>query len=73
MVGLDICGMIGFDLGCYQPQEECDQSQEDSIQPWAHITCDGTVANMESVWSTRELKFFAIGIRDAISDANKDV
>ncbi len=55
MVGLDICGMIGFDLA-------------GDTKPWAHITCDGTVANMESVWSTRELKFLPLAVQDSLQE-----
>jgi hypothetical protein len=53
MVGLDICGMIGFDL-------------VGKVKPWSHLTCDGTVANMESVWSARELKFLPLAIQDSL-------
>ena len=55
MVGLDICGMIGYDL-------------TGDTKPWAHITCDGTVANMESVWSTRELKFLPLAVQDSLQE-----
>lgn len=55
IVGRDLCYMIGFSR---------------DPEPWSHLTCDGTVANMESVWSTRELKFFAVAVRDAIADAD---
>lgn len=51
MVGYDICKMIGF---------------ADKPQPWAHITCDGSVANLEALWAIRELKFFPLGIKDAL-------
>lgn len=53
MVTEDICNMIA-----YQSKNE--------IKPWGHITCDGSVANMESMWSTRELKYMSIGIKAAI-------
>ena len=50
MVGRDICNMIDYDP---------DTS-------WAHITCDGTVANLESMWAAREVKFLPPGIKDAL-------
>lgn len=50
MVGKDICNMIAYDP---------DTS-------WAHITCDGTVANLESMWAAREVKFLPPGIKDAL-------
>ena len=49
-VAKDICKMIGFD--------------PDSA--WAHICCDGTVANIEGMWSARELRFFPLGVTHAI-------
>jgi glutamate/tyrosine decarboxylase-like PLP-dependent enzyme len=50
MVGKDICNMIAFD----------------PATSWAHITCDGTVANLESMWAAREVKFLPPGIQDAL-------
>ncbi|KAF8198646.1 group II decarboxylase [Pholiota molesta] len=35
--GMQLCDMIGY-------------SREGQIRPWGHITCDGTVANLESMW-----------------------
>lgn len=35
--GMQICEMIGY--------SECGDTR-----PWGHIACDGTVANMESMW-----------------------
>jgi hypothetical protein len=41
-VGLDLCQMLGYDTknlpGRVTPL------------PWGHLACDGTVANMESMW-----------------------
>lgn len=53
MVGYDLCKMVGF---------------ADKPQPWAHITCDGSVANLEATWATRELKLFPLGIKDALEN-----
>jgi glutamate/tyrosine decarboxylase-like PLP-dependent enzyme len=50
MVGDDLCRMIAFDP---------------TAEPWAHITCDGTVANIEAMWSARELKLLPLCIREA--------
>lgn len=35
-VGQDLCKMLGY--------------QEKKPKPWGHITCDGSVANLESMW-----------------------
>lgn len=49
-VARDICKMIGFD----------------TETSWAHICCDGTVANIEGMWSARELRFFPLGVNYAV-------
>lgn len=49
-VARDICKMIGFD----------------TEKSWAHICCDGTVANIEGMWSSRELRFFPLGVNYAV-------
>ena len=43
-VGQQLCGMLGFNaqLGTQPPRE--------GPTGWGHITCDGSVANMESMW-----------------------
>lgn len=50
----DIGHMIGFDYNAPTP-------------PWGHITCDGSVANLEAMWSARELRFFPIGVKVALN------
>jgi hypothetical protein len=40
-----------------------------AIRPWGHITCDGTVANIEAIWSARNLRFYPIAIRAALNGA----
>ena len=51
-VAKDICKMIGYD-----PQKA-----------WAHICCDGTVANIEGMWSSRELRFFPLSVTYAVKN-----
>ena len=43
-VGQQLCGMFGYNtqLGTRPPRE--------GPMAWGHITCDGSVANMESMW-----------------------
>lgn len=52
VVGEDLCEMIGFDSAV--------------VQPWAHITADGSIANEEATWSARELKYLPAAIRHAL-------
>ncbi|KAL5521195.1 hypothetical protein ACEPAG_9118 [Sanghuangporus baumii] len=38
----------------------------DRNKAWGHITCDGTVANLESIWVYRNLKFYPFSLRCAM-------
>ena len=53
----DICRMLGF----RDPETESDLPR-----PWGHITCDGSVANAESIWAARNLKYLPLALADAI-------
>lgn len=59
VVGEDLCGMIGYRV-----------SQEDTGDErppgWGHITCDGSVANLESLWAARNAKYYPIAIAAAL-------
>lgn len=59
-VGEDLCRMLG---GALPPASD---QAEDAIRPWGHITCDGSVANAESVWAWRNLKYFPAAMAAAI-------
>lgn len=52
-VGLDLCRMLGYDV-------------DGPVRPWGHLTCDGTVANLEALWSARNLKFYPVAVAEAI-------
>ncbi|KAI0323562.1 PLP-dependent transferase [Cubamyces sp. BRFM 1775] len=39
--------------------------------PWGHITADGTVANMESMWAAHNLKFYALSVHAAMTKDEK--
>ncbi|CUH22271.1 L-2,4-diaminobutyrate decarboxylase [Jannaschia seosinensis] len=54
----DLCRMLGF----RNPEEESDLPR-----PWGHITCDGSVANAESIWAARNLKFLPFALADAVA------
>ncbi|MFB2768127.1 aspartate aminotransferase family protein [Pelatocladus sp. BLCC-F211] len=58
-VGDDLCRMLGY----YVPP---DDNENDELRAWGHITCGGTVANIEAIWSTRNLKFYPISIKQAL-------
>ena len=40
--------------------------QPDVIRPWGHLTGGGTVANIEALWSARNLKFFPVALQAAL-------
>ncbi len=63
-VGNDLCRMLGFTVPPAEPPE-------DTIVPWGHITCDGSVANIEGLWAARNAKFFALALREALHKNNE--
>eukprot|EP00800_Vazella_pourtalesii_P016110 TRINITY_DN4522_c0_g1_i1.p1 TRINITY_DN4522_c0_g1~~TRINITY_DN4522_c0_g1_i1.p1 ORF type:complete len:717 (+),score=102.10 TRINITY_DN4522_c0_g1_i1:418-2568(+) len=50
-VGKDLCGLLGF------------RTTGGKTDPWGHITCGGTVANIESMWVARNLKYMPLAIK----------
>ena len=38
---------------------------------WGHITCDGSIANMEGLWMARNLKFFPPALSAAARNVGK--
>lgn len=40
-VGKQLSSMFGYDLN---------ENKTMKPSPWGHVTCDGTVANLESIW-----------------------
>jgi len=55
-VGDDLCRMLGFPLA---PPSTAPAGTAPAQRPWGHITCDGSIANMEGLWMARSLKFYA--------------
>lgn len=58
VVGDDLCKMLGFKY----PEDK------DAIRPWGHITCDGSVANLEAMWAARNLKYYPISVVEALKN-----
>lgn len=61
LVGDDLCRMLGYQV----PTLDHDVSV-DAPRPWGHITCDGTVANIEAMWAARNLKYYPLALRAAL-------
>ena len=53
-VGDDLCRMLGFSVPDASPRARSSAA----LRPWGHITCDGSIANMEGLWMARNLKFY---------------
>src|ERR1043166_1165973 len=60
LVGDDLCRMMGYII----PKDDT------GVRPWGHITCDGTVANIEAIWSARNLRFYPLAVKAAITDTS---
>jgi glutamate/tyrosine decarboxylase-like PLP-dependent enzyme len=55
LVGDDLCTMLGYDV-----------SESSSPRAWGHITCDGSVANLEALWASRNLKYYPVSVKAAL-------
>jgi glutamate/tyrosine decarboxylase-like PLP-dependent enzyme len=60
LVGDDLCRMLGYAVP--GPGEDTGAA----LRPWGHITCDGTVANIEAIWACRNLKYYPLAFREAL-------
>ncbi|MBK8053045.1 MAG: decarboxylase [Saprospiraceae bacterium] len=72
-VGNELCKMLGYKIKpiglpplLNNPIPASDETTNNSITAWGHITCDGSVANLEGLWMARNLKFYAVSTKAAI-------
>ncbi|MER0240623.1 pyridoxal-dependent decarboxylase [Streptomyces sp. HSW2009] len=61
-VGKSLCQLMGYRTGT--------ADEKNGTYSWGHIACDGTVANLEAMWSARNLKYYPVALARAI--ANED-
>jgi glutamate/tyrosine decarboxylase-like PLP-dependent enzyme len=54
-VGQQLSEMVGYNIDITK-----------SPVAWGHVTCDGSVANLESMWAARNLKFYPLSLRLAM-------
>ncbi|XP_052085298.1 uncharacterized protein LOC127722682 isoform X2 [Mytilus californianus] len=54
-VGEQLCEMLGYET-------------HSTPKPWVHITCGGTVANIEALWAAQNIKFFPLVVRKVIAE-----
>src|SRR3712207_4624326 len=52
LVGDDLCRMLGYQISTDA------EVVAGKPRPWRHVTCDGIVANIEAIWSSRNLKLY---------------
>jgi len=55
----DLCHMVGWN------------TEDSPINAWAHITSDGSIANIEALWSAREVKFLPFAVRTALTNGKE--
>lgn len=70
-VGQDLCRMLGYEVpvqtfGQTPVPTSGQTSGQGGIVPWGHITCDGSVANLEAMWASRNLNYYAISVSEAL-------
>lgn len=58
----DIAQMIGFRI------RPIGDETGTGIRAWGHISSGGSVANIESLWAAREVKFMPLGIKYALNE-----
>ncbi|PCH35944.1 PLP-dependent transferase [Wolfiporia cocos MD-104 SS10] len=66
IVGQDICHMLGFNTAEVRKEPE----NESLPIGWGHVTCDGSVANYESMWYARSLKFYPLSLMLALQEGD---
>ncbi|THC87545.1 hypothetical protein EYZ11_013009 [Aspergillus tanneri] len=62
-VGEQLCTMFGYNAPTRKPEPK-----PGIPLSWGHITCDGTVANLESIWVARNLKFYPLTLYLAMKE-----
>jgi len=57
VVGLELSELVGFNVDSTR-----------SPMAWGHVTCGGSIANLEAVWAARNLKFYPLSLTLAMSE-----
>ncbi|WP_083304985.1 pyridoxal phosphate-dependent decarboxylase family protein [Moorena producens] len=55
----DICEMVGYQY-----------DTEGIPEPWGHLTCGGSTANIEALWAARNLKYYPLSLQKPLNDSN---
>ena len=63
-VGKQLCDMLGYNI---------DKNNAKEPLAWGHIACGGSIANIEALWASRNIKFVPLAVRAALNSLlNKD-
>ncbi len=68
-VGNELCKMLGYQvkpIGSIKPMVMFVKPPPVIPSGWGHITCDGSIANLEALWMARNLKLYAVSARAAL-------
>ncbi|KAK1148172.1 hypothetical protein N8T08_010816 [Aspergillus melleus] len=60
-VGSQFCRLFGYNVG---------NGNDGKVPGWGHVTCDGTVANIEAMWVARNLKYYPLTLWLAITESD---
>ncbi len=65
-VGRDLCRMLGYAV---PPLSEVDAPPAPGgpAIPWGHITADGSLANIESIWAMRNARYYPVALAAAVA------
>jgi len=69
LVGNELCKLLGYTINPIQVPPILGgppPSTQNEVAGWGHITCDGSVANLEGLWMARNMKFYPISTKAAI-------
>ncbi|KAL4756000.1 uncharacterized protein BDW70DRAFT_164914 [Aspergillus foveolatus] len=59
--------MLGYPTPPEKPVPHTLKSENQAPYGWRHVTCDGSVANLEAIWAARNLKFYPLSLKLAIT------
>lgn len=65
-VGNELCKMLGYKINPIGSGSF--KLLDNQVTGWGHITCDGSVANLEGLWMARNLKCYPASVRVAIQN-----
>ncbi|KAJ7043065.1 pyridoxal phosphate-dependent transferase [Mycena alexandri] len=72
IVGQQLCKMVGYahnDIAS-EPDLKISVVEPGDRVGWGHITGSGSVANLESMWVARNLKFYALSLKKAMAQSH---